>query len=148
MVPGLTLGQAIGRWGNYFNQEIFGRPTNLPWGIPINLLNRPTEYIGNQFFHPTFLYESLGCLIIFILLFGLNFYFARRGRLNLHFYVWMTLIYMILYSILRFLTEFIRVDATPYLFGLRWPQIVSLLLIGLSIIILIFYPHVRTKKNQ
>jgi len=147
MVPGLALGQAIGRWGNYFNQEIFGLPTNLPWGIPIDLLNRPAPYITNQFFQPTFLYESLGCLLIFALLFGLNFYFARRDRLNLRFFVWLTLIYMILYSILRFLAEFIRLDPAPYLFGLRWPQIISLLLIGLSIIILIFYPHARSEKD-
>ena len=70
IVPGLAFAQAIGRWGNYFNQELFGTPTNLPWGIPISLLNRPNQFISNKFFHPTFIYESLGNLAIFgILLF-------------------------------------------------------------------------------
>ncbi|MFH1564944.1 MAG: prolipoprotein diacylglyceryl transferase [bacterium] len=59
LVPALTLGQAIGRWGNYFNQELFGLPTNLSWGIPIDLAHRPIGYENFSFFHPTFLYESL-----------------------------------------------------------------------------------------
>ena len=147
-VPGLALGQAIGRWGNYFNQEIFGRPTLLPWGIPIDLVNRPAGYLDFQFFQPTFLYESLGCLLIFALLLSLTIYFARRGRLKGFFYVWLTLIYMILYSILRFLIEFIRLDPAPYLFGLRWPQIMSLLLIVLSAVGLIYYSHDRNKATQ
>ena len=59
LVVALPLGQAIGRWGNYFNQELFGKPTDLPWGIPISPVNRPVEYLTSPYFHPTFLYESL-----------------------------------------------------------------------------------------
>ena len=55
--PGIALGQAIGRWGNYFNQELFGRPSDLPWAIRITPLHRPTEYADATTFHPTFLYE-------------------------------------------------------------------------------------------
>lgn len=69
IVPGIALGQAIGRWGNYFNQELFGRPTNLPWGIPIDIVHRPLQFVNNLYFQPTFLYESLGDLLIFALLF-------------------------------------------------------------------------------
>ena len=63
-VPGLALGQAIGRWGNYFNQELFGKATNLSWGIPIDIVNRPFEYLNYEYFQPTFLYESIGSLLI------------------------------------------------------------------------------------
>ncbi|HBA37059.1 TPA: prolipoprotein diacylglyceryl transferase [Candidatus Falkowbacteria bacterium] len=146
IVPGLAFAQAIGRWGNYFNQELFGRPTNLPWGIPVNPLNRPAEYIANRFFHPTFLYESLGCLAIGSILLAANVYLIRRQKLNERRYVWLTALYMILYSILRFSLEFIRIDATPSWLGLRWPQIISLAIIIFSVAI-IFNPHVFYKKN-
>src|SRR5439155_5611492 len=69
IAPGLALAQAIGRWGNYFNQEAFGRPTNLPWGIPISL-QRQREVTGQEFgenvrFHPTFAYEMIWDLLNF-----------------------------------------------------------------------------------
>ena len=57
--PGILLAQAIGRWGNYFNQELFGKPTSLPWGLEIDVQNRPEKYIAEPTFHPLFLYESL-----------------------------------------------------------------------------------------
>ena len=65
IAPGVVLAQAIGRWGNYFNQELFGRPTKLPWGLEIDLAHRPAGYTQYATFHPTFLYESLWCLLIF-----------------------------------------------------------------------------------
>ena len=145
LVPGVALGQAIGRWGNYFNQELFGRPTSLPWGIPIDIMNRPTAYITESYFHPTFLYESLGCLAIFILLAFLNLWAIRKNRLSRRFYVWSLGLYMILYSVLRFSLEYIKIDATPYFLGMRWPQIASLLLATGGIILLSCYA--RPKKN-
>ena len=147
IVPGLALAQAIGRWGNYFNQELYGLPTALPWGIPIDLFNRPATYITNQYFQPTFLYESLGCLLISALLIYLNSRALKKERLNIRFYILATALYMILYSILRFCLEFIRLDATPSLFGLRWPQIISLIIILFSALI-IFNLHVLERKNQ
>ena len=155
LVPGLALGQAIGRWGNYFNQELFGRPTALPWGIPINIINRPLDYLSAQFFHPTFLYESIGNFLIFIILIALNIYFFKRHNENNNseitptasrFYVWITALYMILYSILRFSLEFIRLDETPLVFGLRWPQVISLIIIIGSILALIFRSHAQKEK--
>ena len=68
LMPSVILGQAIGRWGNFFNNEAFGIPTNLPWKVFIPLSNRPIIFANSQFFHPTFLYESLWNLIIFALL--------------------------------------------------------------------------------
>jgi phosphatidylglycerol---prolipoprotein diacylglyceryl transferase len=134
--PGIALGQAIGRWGNYFNQELFGTPTDLPWGIPIEIINRPINYISAEFFHPTFIYESLGDLAIFLILLFLVLKFLKKGWKN---YKIIFLSYLILYSILRFSLEFLRTDTTAYVFGFRWPQIFSLTIIAISTI-LIFLP--------
>ncbi|QQG52388.1 MAG: prolipoprotein diacylglyceryl transferase [Candidatus Falkowbacteria bacterium] len=147
-VPGLALGQAIGRWGNYFNQEIFGLPTNLPWGIPIAVLNRPADYISFQHFQPTFLYESLGSLLIFATLYLLTIRFGKKQKLNLNFYIWLTTIYLILYSLLRFLLEFIRLDYAPLFLGLRFPQVMSLAIIISSFLLLIIKNHVFVKSQK
>lgn len=134
----LALGQAIGRWGNYFNQELVGLPTNLPWGIPIDFINRPAGYLTYNYFHPAFLYESLGNLVVFGILIAAHLWTiknhnlktagykpARAGRL-------LVIGYFILYSLLRLNLEFIRLDYAPVLFGWRWPQIMSLFLIIIS----------------
>ena len=150
IAPGLALAQSIGRWGNYFNQELFGLPTNFSWGIPINILNRPVDHLSNNFFHPTFLYESIGCLVIGLILILANFYFNHKKELGVKKYIWMTALYMILYSLLRFGLEFIRIDKTPIFLGLRWPQIISLIIIT-AFITIIFHPHARSeeyKKNN
>ena len=122
--PGLALGQAIGRWGNYFNQEIFGTPTNLPWGIPIAFKNRPIEYLSSQYFHPTFLYESVLNILNFSLLFFLHY------KLQLKKPGLIALIYLINYSVIRLIMESLRTDAVPTFVSLRFTSI-SALLIGL-----------------
>jgi len=147
VAPGLALAQALGRWGNYFNQELFGLPTNLSWGIPINILNRPLNYISNNYFHPTFLYESLGCLLIFLVLLIINIYHIKKSQLNNFFFAWSVALYMILYSILRFSLEFIRLDETPYFLGLRWPQIISLLIIIFGLLV-IYYQYALVQKKK
>jgi phosphatidylglycerol---prolipoprotein diacylglyceryl transferase len=134
VVTALPLGQAIGRWGNYFNQELFGLPTNLPWGIPISPANRPWPYLDSAYFHPAFLYESLGNLIIFILLIGLQFLSIKKNRLNNRFYLLLFSVYLIFYSVLRFFMEFLRIDSTPLFLGWRWPQLVSLFIILLCLL--------------
>ncbi len=148
ITPSLALGQSIGRFGNYFNQELFGLPTKLPWGIPINLFKRPIDYISSPYFHPTFLYESLGSLIIFIILMSANLYLLKKKQVKDIFFVFTTLLYVILYSVLRFGLEFIRIDRTPLFLGLRFPQIISLTAIVVSIIILIFKLNVRNKNKK
>jgi len=147
-VPGLVIAQAIGRWGNYFNQEIFGLPTKLPWGIPINIINRPEIYINNVYFHPTFLYESLGCLIIGSILLSLNYRAIKKNKLNQKFFIWSISLYLILYSLLRFFLEFIRLDPAPELFGLRWPQIISLIIIILACLLIFFTANVKNTQKK
>ncbi|MCD4762238.1 prolipoprotein diacylglyceryl transferase [bacterium] len=134
IAPGLALAQAIGRWGNYFNQELFGKPTNLPWGIPIEPTNRITEYYNSQFFHPTFLYESLSNFFIFSVLIFMHYliYKKKLGLAPKH----IVFSYLILYSIFRFLFEFIRIDFTPIAFGLRFPQLISLAIIIASLLLI------------
>jgi phosphatidylglycerol:prolipoprotein diacylglycerol transferase len=147
IVPGLALGQAIGRWGNYFNQELFGLPTGLPWGIPIAVVNRPAAYLSNQFFHPTFLYESICSLLIFGFL-ALAHWLARREKTNQETnYRAITLSYLIFYSVVRFVLEDFRVDETPLLGLWRWPQVVSAI-IALASLAILLYSAKRKKKPK
>ncbi len=137
LVPGLMLAQAIGRWGNYFNQELFGQPTNLSWGIPIDFTNRPLAYISSEFFHPAFLYESLGNLLIFLILISFHVWIIKKHKFSNLCYLLLVVIYLILYSLLRFILEFIRIDPTYVILGLRFPQIISLIIIFLSFLLLL-----------
>ncbi|MCX6500088.1 MAG: prolipoprotein diacylglyceryl transferase [Arthrobacter sp.] len=103
--PGLLLAQAIGRWGNYFNQELFGAPTTLPWGLQIDATNPnfPAGMPADTLFHPTFLYESLWSLVGVVVLVALDRKFAfRRGRL-----FWL---YAIYYTLGRVWIEALRID--------------------------------------
>ena len=133
----LPLGQAIGRWGNYFNQELFGWPTSLPWGIPIDLINRPSSFINQQYFHPVFLYESILNLILFLILF-LVYKKIKLGRGIL------LAIYLIGYGLIRFLMEFVRIDLTPIYWVLRFPQWVS---IGMMILGSLILVKITLKSN-
>ena len=119
----LPLGQAIGRWGNYFNQELFGPPTTLPWGVFIAPPHRPAEFSHVVTFHPTFLYESLLNAGLFLLLAaGYGRWRSAAGR---------TLgTYFIGYGFIRLLMESLRLDPTPVVLGLRWPVLVSIGLIA------------------
>ncbi len=129
IAPSLILGQGIGRWGNFFNSEAFGRPTDLPWKLFIPLRNRPPQWSSFEYFHPTFLYESLWNLGVFVVLLSLFFWGLRHpGALKVG-----TLIfaYLILYSMGRFWIEGLRTDSL--MFGpLRIAQIISLAQIALG----------------
>jgi phosphatidylglycerol---prolipoprotein diacylglyceryl transferase len=128
VAPSLALGQAIGRWGNFFNSEAFGSPTDLPWKLFIPLANRPYEYRNFEYFHPTFLYESLWNFLIFIVLMYLFISDAnRRNRLKTGA---IFLIYLIAYGIGRFGVEGLRTDSLM-LGVLRISQVVSL--VGIAI---------------
>ncbi len=146
MTPGLALAQALGRWGNYFNQELMGRPTDWAWGIPVSIMNRPLEYISAEFFHPTFLYESLGNLLIFLVLISIHFYIIKKNKFDQTHYLLSAISYLILYSGLRLGLEFIRVDPTPAILGLRWPQIISILIIIFALSILLL-PKLKKRDN-
>ncbi len=107
IAPGVALAQAIGRWGNYFNQELYGKPTNLPWKLYIDPAHRVQPYLNNDYFHPLFFYESLWNVLVMALL----LWAARRFKDILR-PGDIFLAYMILYAIGRFLLEFLRVDAS------------------------------------
>ena len=129
IVPALILGQAIGRWGNFFNSEAFGGPTDLPWKLYIPPSNRPPQYLDYEYFHPTFLYESIWNILVFSLLLFLFFWgLKHRDRLIVG---TITLVYFLAYSLGRFWIEGLRTDSL--MFGpLRMAQIVSLTLILMS----------------
>lgn len=108
IVPGVALGQAIGRWGNWANQEAFGTPTDLPWAVTIDPENRPAGYEDIATFHPTFLYESLFNVTNAIVLSWLVLQAPRRTSLRSGD---VTGIYLIAYGIVRLLIERIRTDS-------------------------------------
>jgi phosphatidylglycerol:prolipoprotein diacylglycerol transferase len=131
VVPSLILGQAIGRWGNFFNSEAFGRPTNLPWKLYIPPQQRPSGFTNVEYFHPTFLYESLWNLMVFGLLMTLFFRdLKRKPRLKVG---TLALVYMVAYSSGRVWIEGLRTDSLM-VGPLRMAQIVSLSAIALGVI--------------
>jgi phosphatidylglycerol---prolipoprotein diacylglyceryl transferase len=133
VAPSLILGQAIGRWGNFFNSEAFGKPTNLPWKLFIAPQYRPLELIDQEFFHPTFLYESLWNLGIFALLLWL--FFWGLGRTNQLKTGTIAAVYLIGYSLGRVWIEWLRTDSLM-IGPLKMAQIVSLCAIALGLLIL------------
>ncbi len=146
VVPGLAIGQAIGRWGNYFNQELFGRPTDLPWGIFIDEVHRPLDYANYSYFQPTFLYESLCSLLIFGFLMWLIKYFDQlKDREAKELGKIVIASYFILFGLYRGAMEFIKIDVTPMIWGMRWPQIMSLILMIIGGIILCITLGVRQR---
>ena len=107
--PALPLAQAIGRWGNFVNQELYGKPTDLPWGIYIEPQYRLPAYVDVERFHPIFLYESvLNLLICLALLYVVRKYVDRLRPGDLF------LFYLALYPTVRFLLEFIRLDSSGF----------------------------------
>jgi phosphatidylglycerol:prolipoprotein diacylglycerol transferase len=135
--PGVALGQAIGRWGNYINRELYGPPTELPWGleIPAEYRIMPytdlTTYPPDTRFHPTFLYESLATLVLFLVLFVIAV--RRREQLRSGDLV---VGYLIGYSVIRFFTEMLRPDAWQ-LGGLAAAQVFSLIFFVAGVLFLI-----------
>ncbi|AFY64539.1 prolipoprotein diacylglyceryl transferase [Geitlerinema sp. PCC 7407] len=127
VAPSLILGQAIGRWGNFFNSEAFGAPTDLPWKLYIPPARRPPGLMNFEYFHPTFLYESLWNLAVFGLLMVLFFRGLRRWRLKPG---TLLLVYLVAYSLGRVWIEGLRTDSLM-LGPLRIAQVVSL--VGVAI---------------
>ena len=121
MGPGIVLAQAIGRWGNWFNQELFGKPTTLPWALEISPPNRPAGYAQYATFQPTFLYESLACLAIL----GLLLLLERRRPLKRG---QTFAAYVILYTFARFWFENMRIDPAHEIGPLRVNAWVSIAL--------------------
>jgi len=125
-VPSLPLAQAIGRIGNWFNQELFGGPTDLPWAVEIAPEHRPAEYVESESFHPTFLYESLWnlCLVVFLIWLGKT-QRLRTGAL--------LAVYIVGYLVARLWLETVRVDPATEIVGVRiniWMSIIGITLAG------------------
>lgn len=124
--PAIAVAQAVGRWGNWFNQELFGRPTDLPWALSVSAgTAADAGYPAGTTFHPTFLYESLGCLLIAWMLVRIEKKRdPARGRLFAH--------YVVLYTAMRFFIEGLRVDPARGTGGLRLNQWVSLAVLSVA----------------
>lgn len=129
LAPGLALAQAIGRWGNWFNQELFGRPTTVPWALEIDPAFRPVGYEQYATFHPTFLYESLWCLFVAVAVWWLD----RRYRLGHgRAFAW----YVLLYTVGRLFWELLRIDTATLIFGIR-VNVFTSVLVGLGALLYI-----------
>lgn len=136
----LALGQAIGRWGNYVNQEVYGKPTDLPWAITIDPLHRLPEYMGSATYHPLFLYESLWNLGNMFLLLWLYNKFSDRLKDGDIF-----LVYMITYPIARFFLDFLRLDASE-IAGINANQSFMVLVILFAAGVFV-YRRIRDKRK-
>ena len=130
--PGLLVAQAIGRVGNWWNQELFGEPTDLPWGLEIDLERRPDEYLAAETFHPTFLYEGLWNLAAagVLLLLDRRFRFRPPALFAL---------YVALYTAFRFFLEHVRVDPSRELAGMRVNAWVSLVVFVLALAFFVWW---------
>jgi prolipoprotein diacylglyceryl transferase len=117
VAPGIVFAQAIGRWGNWFNAELFGKPTTLPWGLEIPRWARPSGYTTFETFHPTFLYESLWCALIGFLLLRYGSRLAPGATFAL---------YVASYCLGRLVCELLRIDEAHHIFGIRLNVFVSL----------------------
>ena len=140
--PALVLGQAIGRWGNFFNQEAFGPITTYTAlkNLHIPEFIKDGMFIQNNYHHPTFFYESLGCLIIFIIIICIrNLKIIKTGQI--------TSIYLVGYGIIRFFIESLRQDSLMFL-NLKIAQIISIIMILVGICLLIIPYLKRLKKNN
>ena len=134
---GLITGQIIGRWGNFFNSEAFGLPTNLPWKLYISYPFRPEKFKDYEFFHPTFLYESVLNIFVLIILYLI---LKKQGNQRKNGVIFCS--YLILYSIIRIFVESIRTDSVLDIFGIHIAQIASLIIIIFALFLL------KIIKNQ
>ena len=146
-VVGLALGQAVGRWGNFFNQELYGRPTNLPWAVHIDPIYRLPDYVSFERFHPAFLYESLWSLATFFVLYRLTRRYSERmlpGE--------MMGLYLIAYAVGRSLLELVRLDSRVIPFfgvetGLAVATAVSIVIALVSAVMLIGRRWLRRRRG-
>lgn len=142
LAPGIAIGQAIGRWGNWFNQELFGLPTTLPWGLEIDPAHRPPEFAQDATFHPTFLYESVWNLgVAGVLLWADRRFTLGRGKVFA--------LYLALYGFGRFFTEGIRTDPSDTMFGpLRQNQFAAALICLAGIALLVWLGRFRPGRED
>jgi prolipoprotein diacylglyceryl transferase len=141
VAPGLLLAQAIGRWGNWWNQELFGEPTDLAWGLEIDPERRPAEYFDRETFHPTFLYEFLWNVAMVGVLLLVDRLFRIRPPALFSLYV-------ALYCFGRFWEELLRVDPSHELGPLRLNAWVSIVLFVLSAAFFVWWQFLRGRRAR
>jgi phosphatidylglycerol---prolipoprotein diacylglyceryl transferase len=141
--PGLVLGQAIGRWGNYFNQELFGRPSDLPWAIRIDPQNRLAPFADATSFHPAFLYESIWDALVCLALLWIARRFSGRLKDGDLF-----LIYLILYSTGRFFVETLRVDPSFLIWGSIRGNLLLSGALALGFALILYLRHSRSLRKR
>ena len=124
--PGIAVAQAFGRWGNWFNQELFGGPTSLPWGLQIDPAHRPAGYEQYATFQPTFLYESLWCLVVAALVVWADRRFHLTGGRAFA-------LYIAAYTLGRGAIEYLRIDTANHFLGLRLNDWTSLLIFAAAV---------------
>ncbi len=134
IAPGLILAQAIGRWGNFFNQELYGAPTSLPWAIYIDPPYRLPQFADFSYYHPLFLYECVWNLAIFFLLLWVEKQFADKIKSGDIF-----LLYLVGYPLGRFLLEFLRLD-TAQVMGIDFNQY-SMAAVALVAVVILITRH-------
>lgn len=140
VAPGLLLAQAIGRWGNYFNQELFGKPTDRPWGLEIDVGNLPQGYEPGTTFHPTFLYESLWALLGVVVLLVVDHRLRIRPP-------GLFCLYVAWYTFGRFFMELLRIDQSHEWLGLRLNAWVSIGVFVLSLIAFVWSQRRRERER-
>jgi prolipoprotein diacylglyceryl transferase len=130
--PGLLLAQGIGRVGNWWNQELYGKPTTLPWGLKIDGAHRPLNYLDRATFHPTFLYELIWDLVgVAVLLYVSRRFTIRPPGLFALYIAW--------YCFGRFFEELLRIDPAHHILGLRLNAWVSIILFVASVAYFIWH---------
>jgi len=139
--PGLLVAQAIGRVGNWWNQELFGEPTDAAWGLEIDSVRRPDEYLFDETFHPTFLYEGLWNLGAAALLLVLDRFFRFRAPA-------LFALYVALYTGFRIYLETLRVDPSEELLGLRVNLLVSIVLFIASVSFFVWWQLLRGRRGR
>ena len=142
VAPGLLVAQGIGRFGNWWNQELFGKPTDLPWGLEIDPVNRPIEYVDRATFQPTFLYEALWCFGAALLLLVVERRFRGRLRTGSLF-----ALYVLVYSIGRLWIETLRIDPSHEIGGVRLNVYVAGLALVLSAAFFVWWQRRRRQTS-
>jgi prolipoprotein diacylglyceryl transferase len=140
IAPGIAIAQAMGRFGNYFNQELFGRPSDLPWAVEIDLKNRPPGYEAFATYHPTFLYEALWCLgVAAVVIWADRRFRMGHGRAFA--------LYVGLYSVGRAWIESLRIDEAHHFFGIRLNVFTALVVIVGAVVYIVVSSLLRPGRE-
>ena len=141
VAPGVALAQAIGRWGNWFNQELYGRATDVPWAVEIDAQHRPVDTPSLATYHPTFLYESLWCVGVAVLVIWAD----RRFKLG-HGRAFG--LYVAAYTLGRFWIEYMRVDDAHHLAGMRLNNWTSILVFVAAVVGIVLSARKRPGREE